>query len=273
MSLSELLPVVTVHLYALGTIAIVSGILSRTDWLKKLALWLFSLGIVAQTILIIILWGTNFPTLTQPIYVLMLSWLLIFITLIIWVYMKYESLLLPLTPLSLCVFLFALLLRHAKTPLPPELSGIVFSIHIGAIFLSLSLAAIGFGAGILFLLQEHTIKNKTPIVGFRKDIPALSVLDKVNALTVMLGFPLFSIGIIFGCISARLAWGSLFFFDPKEIISIIVWGLYAWLFYQRFTLGWQGRKPAILTVWIFIICVFSLVVVNFFTKTYHNFLS
>ncbi|MEF2677542.1 MAG: ABC transporter permease, partial [Bilophila wadsworthia] len=52
-----------------------------------------------------------------------------------------------------------------------------------------------------------------------------------------------------------------------------VWGLYAWLFHQRFTQGWQGRKPAILAIWIFTVCAFSLIVVNLFMTTHHSFLT
>lgn len=273
MNLSNVLPVITLHLYALGAIAIVSGILSQTQWLKKVAFVLLLVGVLIHTFLLISLWKGTIFTFTQPMYVFVLSWLLMVTILIIWVWLKYESLLLPVVPLALFIFLFALVLRHSKTPLPSEFSGTTFFIHISAIFLSLGLGALGFGAAILFLLQEKSIKDKIPLLGFQKDIPALSVLDKVNAFTVMLGFPLFSIGILFGFVSARLAWGDLFLLDPKELVSIIAWGLYAWLFYQRFTHGWQGKKPAILAICIFCICVFSLVVVNFFTETYHNFLS
>ncbi|AGC49733.1 cytochrome c biogenesis protein [Lawsonia intracellularis] len=271
MSWSELLPIIIVHFYALGTITIVSGVLSQTKWLTRIAFWLIFLGVITHTALLILLWETPFSTFTQPVYMFILSWLIIFIALIIWIYCKYETLLLPMVPLALLIFLFALLLRHTKMPLPPALPGITFAVHITAMFLSIGLTSLGFGASILFLLQEKSIKKKIPLIGFQKDIPALTILDKINALSVMIGFPLFSIGILFGIVSARLTWGNLFVFDPKEVISLIAWCLYAWLFYQRFTHGWQGRKPAILAIWIFCICVFSLVVVNFFTETYHNF--
>ena len=44
---------------------------------------------------------------------------------------------------------------------------------------------------------------------------------------------------------ARLAWGSIFTAILQELISLIVWALYALLFHQRQALGWQGRKPAL----------------------------
>ena len=38
MILPELLPVLAIHLYALGTAAVVAGILARNEWLKRAAL-------------------------------------------------------------------------------------------------------------------------------------------------------------------------------------------------------------------------------------------
>ena len=83
----------------------------------------------------------------------------------------------------------------------------------------------------------------------------------------------FSFSMLFGFISARINWGTILSGDPKEFISLVVWGLYAWLFHQRFTQGWQGRKPAILAIWIFTVCAFSLIVVNLFMTTHHSFLT
>lgn len=119
--------------------------------------------------------------------------------------------------------------------------------------------------------EEHQVEIKAG--GLPKGSPALSALDKINAFTTTVGFPLFTAGVLFGFISARINWGTILSGDPKEFISLVVWGLYAWLFHQRFTQGWQGRKPAILAIWIFTVCAFSLIVVNLFMTTHHSFLT
>lgn len=273
MTLPELLPILAIHLYALGTASVVAGILSRREWLKRLALALTLLAFVTQTVLIgEALWTGGPDALTRSMYVLILAWCFTFAGLMIWVWWgrRYEVLLLIVSPLALLMFLAALLLRHADMPMPPILSGMMFSIHIAATFASLGLITLAFGAGVLFLVQERTIKAKAKMVGFQKDIPALSALDKINAFATSVGFPLFTIGILFGCISARLTWGTLLSGDPKELVSLVGWALYAWLFHQRLTRGWQGRKPAILAIWIFGICVFSFVAVNLFMTSHHS---
>ena len=257
MILPELLPVLAIHLYALGTAAVVAGILARNEWLKRAALVLTVLAFTTHTLLLIATFmDDGFTGLTRSVYVQLLAWCITLSGLVAWLRWRYEALLLTVAPFSLLTFLIALLLRHAETPLPPVLSGMTFTIHIAAIF-----------------IQAKSIKSKSKLAGFQKDLPALSALDKINAFTTTVGFPLFTAGVLFGFISARINWGTILSGDPKEFISLVVWGLYAWLFHQRFTQGWQGRKPAILAIWIFTVCAFSLIVVNLFMTTHHSFLT
>ena len=56
-----------------------------------------------------------------------------------------------------------------------------FTIHIVAIFVSLGLMALASGAGVLFLIQAKTIKSKSKMAGFQKDLPAPVRADKINA--------------------------------------------------------------------------------------------
>ena len=48
MILPELLPVLAIHLYALGTAAVVAGILARNEWLKRAALVLTVLAFTTR---------------------------------------------------------------------------------------------------------------------------------------------------------------------------------------------------------------------------------
>lgn len=273
MTLPELLPVLAIHLYALGAVAVVAGILARRNWLKRTALWLTVIAFAAHTFLLgSTLWANGFAGLPRSAYMLLLAWCITLSGLIAWIRYRYEALLLVVAPVALLAFLAALLLRHADVPLPSSLSGMTFTIHIGTIFISIGLMALAFGAGVLFLMQERTIKSKNRMTGFQKDMPALASLDRINEIATTVGFPLFSIGILFGFVSARLSWGTLLSGDPKELVSLIAWGLYAWLFHQRFAQGRQGRRPAQLAVAVFLFCALSLIVVNLALPSHHNFL-
>ena len=197
MILPELLPVLAIHLYALGTAAVVAGILARNEWLKRAALVLTVLAFTTHTLLLIATFmDDGFTGLTRSVYVQLLAWCITLSGLVAWLRWRYEALLLTVAPFSLLTFLIALLLRHAETPLPPVLSGMTFTIHIAAIFISIGLMALAFGAGVLFLIQAKSIKSKSKLAGFQKDLPALSALDKINAFTTTVGFPLFTAGVL-----------------------------------------------------------------------------
>ena len=127
------------------------------------------------------------------------------------------------------------------------------------------------GAGALFLWQEGAIKKKMPLEGFRKDLPALGALDRVNAMATLIGFPCYSLGILCGFLWARISWGSFVSGDMKEWVSLIILAVYALLFHQRQALGWRGRKPAILALVIFSASLFSMFVVNTVFPTQHGF--
>ena len=274
MILPELLPVLAIHLYALGTASAVAGVLARRDWLNRTALALTGLAFCAHTFLLgDSLFLLGFAGLTRAVYVSFLAWCITLGGLLAWVRWRYDSLLLVSTPLALLAFLVALLLRHADAPLPPVLSGMTFTIHIIAMFASIGLMTLAFGAGLLFLYQNKQIKAKVKLEGFNKDMPALSALDRINRLTVMTGFPLYTIGLLFGFVAARLNWGTLLSGDPKELVSLAVWGIYALLFHMRFAQGRQGRKPAELAIIVFLCCAFSLLVVNLLLPTHHSFLT
>ena len=102
-------------------------------------------------------------------------------------------------------------------------------------------------------------------------MPALAILDKINFICALCAFPLFTVGLAFG-----FAWAPPIFDqeinDPKIIVSLLVWILLAILFHNRLAKGWRGKKPALLTIYIFLLCVFSILIVNFWLPTRHDFM-
>jgi len=205
-------------------------------------------------------------------YLQLLAWFLLLCGMLGWWKFKLEAPLLFAAPLAFLLAAVAHPFLHRQIVLPTQLSGHFYALHIGALFLSLAFIALALGAGLLFLYMHRKIKSKERLVGFQKDFPALSILDKINALCVTIGFPLYTIGIGAGFVWSASVWGKTFSGDPKEITSLLVWLGFAVLFHQRLLRGWQGRKPALFVIGLFALCVFSIVVVNTFLSTHHAFL-
>ena len=66
---------------------------------------------------------------------------------------------------------------------------------------------------------------------------------------------------ITGSIWANSAWGSYWSWDPKETWSLITWVIYLVLLHLR-TIGWRGRKMAVLSIAGFVFVLVSFFVVS-----------
>ncbi len=139
---------------------------------------------------------------------------------------------------------------------------------------SLSLLAYGFFAlagigGLMYLLQERTIKRKRFGL-FYSRLPSLETLDKLNHHCLSVGFPLLTLGMITGSLWAKQALGSYWHWDPKETWTLITWLLYAGLIHQRFTVGWRGRQAAWLSIAALVVALFTYWGVSVFFAGYHG---
>ncbi|MBD5417837.1 MAG: cytochrome c biogenesis protein CcsA [Desulfovibrio sp.] len=263
---------ITLAVYALAGAAGLVGMLARLPSWRKGACFLAAAAFACQTILLALgAHGAHHGGLTLGAYLQMLAWFVLLCGLGLWARFRQEAPLIFAALLGLILFLMSTPWLEQAVPLPPSLKGPFFAFHIGALFLSLGLLALAFAAGALFLFLERRIKSKQRMQGIWQDMPALAILDKINAVCALTAFPLYTLGIVAGLFWARPVFGSTLSGDPKEVVSLLVWLLLGVLFHNRLANGWKGRKPARLAVFIFLLSLFSLVVVNVFMETHHAF--
>jgi cytochrome c-type biogenesis protein CcsB len=154
------------------------------------------------------------------------------------------------------------------TPLMPALQSNWLTIHVTTCFFGYAAFAVSFGISILYLIQD---RKGMPHEGSSKWLPSLPILDEINYKSIVIGFPMLSLGIITGAAWANYAWGSYWSWDPKETWSLITWFVYAAFLHARIIRDWRGRKAAVLSVIGFAAVLFTYFGVNYLLSGLHSY--
>jgi cytochrome c-type biogenesis protein CcsB len=141
--------------------------------------------------------------------------------------------------------------------------------HVLAIFLGEAAFTLAAGLGVLYLIQENTIKTKKHRF-FLKRLPSLDLLDSSGYACIVVGFTMLTLGLITGLVYAKSYWGRFWSWDPKEVWSAITWIFYAVLLHERLTVGWRGRKSAIMAIIGFGVLLFTFLGVNLLLGGHHG---
>lgn len=170
----------------------------------------------------------------------------------------------------------AALITAAAVPLPREpavaeaiLNNAWLVVHIFSVFVGEASLALACGLGCLYLLQERAIKTKNHGFFFKR-LPPLELLDSAGYVCIVTGFALITLGLITGFVYAKALWGRFWSWDPKEIWSGITWLIYAALLHQRLTVGWRGRRAALMAILGFVVVLFTFLGVNLLLEGHHG---
>ncbi len=177
------------------------------------------------------------------------------------------------TFVSILLFLLlivASLASREMTPLVPALQSNWLPIHAGSSIIAYGFLALAFCGGIMYLLQEWELKSKRFGYFFER-LPSLDALDQLNSHCLSAGFVFLSIGIVTGSIWAHQAWGAFWQWDPKETWSLITWFIYLVQLHQRFTVGWRGKRAAVMAIIGFCAIIFTLWGVTYLLGGLHSY--
>lgn len=165
-------------------------------------------------------------------------------------------------------------LSDAIDPLVPALQSNWLTYHVITCFLGYAAFAVACGVSIMYLIKarhEEQESGDSPAGGIVGLFPSTKILDDINYKSIMIGFPLLTLGIITGAAWANYAWGTYWSWDPKETWSLIVWFIYAAFLHARFTRGWVGRRAAILSIVGFLATIFCYLGVNLVLSGLHSY--
>ncbi|MGD0917888.1 MAG: c-type cytochrome biogenesis protein CcsB [Thermodesulfobacteriota bacterium] len=155
------------------------------------------------------------------------------------------------------------------TPLVPALQSNWLAIHVITCFLGYASFAVSFGISILYLMQDG---KKAGTGGVAKWMPSAPILDEINYKSIVIGFPMLTLGIVTGAAWANYAWGTYWSWDPKETWSLITWFIYAAFLHARLTRDWKGRKAAYLSIFGFAAVLFTYFGVNYVISGLHSYI-
>lgn len=154
--------------------------------------------------------------------------------------------------------------------LNPVLKSSVLGMHVSSAMLGYSALAISAVYGGLYLMMYHEIRSNKFGIVYRK-LPDLQTLEKLSYASIILGFVFLTIAILIGYVWLPKTIDDFSYTDPKLIITDIVWVIYFVALVSRKAMRWTGRTVVILAVVGFVLTIASMVVVNVFMHSFHNF--
>lgn len=254
-----------------ATVLWLGYLLIQKESLYRYGVWIMSGGWSLHTLALIIgiLERGYFSVATLGQTLVFFSWALVAAYLFFtWRYpiRVLGTLVAPLAALTLT----GALILPGPGPVSPLLQSLWLTFHIGTALLGNATFTLAFLGGILYLLQEHQLKSKQ-FGFFYHRLPSLDRLDALNYYCLTIGFPLLTAGIISGSLYSQYTQGTFWRWDPKETMTLIAWLLYAALLHERLTVGWRGRRAALMAILGFMVLMVTFLGANLWMQGYHSF--
>jgi cytochrome c-type biogenesis protein CcsB len=102
-------------------------------------------------------------------------------------------------------------------------------------------------------------------------LPEPETLDKLAFRMVLIGFPLWTFGVMMGAVWGERAWGRWWGNDPKEIMAAVTWIVYAIYFHARAIGKWRGYRTTAIASLGFVSVVATFYFVNLWIVGLHSY--
>jgi len=249
---------VTMGLYFVATVSFLAYLLRRSEALSKVSLAITAAGFISHTIGLVIrmvdVSSSAPPSFSDALS--FFSWMIILVFVLVEFRHQIHVLGSFMVPLALVSLVSSAALPETVPTLQPVFKTLWF--HVTLSMLGTVGFTVAFVAGLMYLIQDRLLKSKQFNVLYSK-LPALDFLDHLNQQSIVLGFPLLTLGIVTGAISAEFARGSYVSWNPEQTWALVTWVFYFVVLLGRLTVGWRAKRAAYLTVIGFACVILTLV--------------
>jgi ABC-type uncharacterized transport system permease subunit len=191
------------------------------------------------------------------------SWMALFAVLFVLVWLRRARLmaLVGLVAPAAFVGTFFAALRFPHSPAAPLVGRASSWPHLHILLASTGLALLGVAcvAGLLFLFVDRNLKRHRRL---RPRWPSLEALDRVNRVSLALGFLLLTLGVATGMLWVASESGRPWTGTAHEIGSVLAWAVYGGLVVARFAGHQRGRRAAVAAIGGFAFLFFAVIGVS-----------
>jgi ABC-type transport system involved in cytochrome c biogenesis permease subunit len=252
--------------YLAAAVAAALGFTLPSQRLSRAAVAGLALGVVLHTLAF---WqlhaGESTPPLTDLAYVVpFVVWILTLFYLLVLIRVRLIGLAVVVAPLAF-IGTFVEFLGAPRVESGAEQASPVWShVHVLLSSAGLALLAVAGVAGALYLARHRTIKSKRR-AALRMPLPSLEALDRVNALSLVVGFLLLSLGVVTGVLWTQAVEDRLWPGTMHANATLVAWLVLAVLVAARFGTGQGARQSALSSMGAFILMLLAVVGVGMLT--------
>jgi ABC-type uncharacterized transport system permease subunit len=239
--------------YGVGLLYALFALSVKNDWLSRIVIPAMGVGMVFHFVSLTEAFALSGQLTLASVHnsESLLAFLIVAAFMVVYAFYRTTSPGIVVFPL---VFLLAFVAATGQQPFlitEPGLRTGWLLAHITLIFIGYAALFLSFGASLIYLIQERSLKSKKPS-GMLGRLPALQVIDEIGYRSLLLGFGPMTLGLIAGTVVAQSTFGRVDFLDPKILLSILMWAVYMLMLYTRWNSGWRGRRAAYLATFAFV---------------------
>lgn len=265
--------IVVIFLYFISSVWSIGHIIKPAFFNKKVAKWSMMMGFLTHSGFLIFLGleSGNIPITNVYESFISLIWCILFVYINLDYLYKLPSLDTFLVPVVTALSLWALTFDGGDLFITVSLQSFWLIAHIIPIFIGYASFTISFSLSIMYLTQQRQLKHKLFGPLFTR-LPSLEGIDRLMWKTISFGFPLLTLGLVFGTfwVKTQNILGEQWYLDYKVVLGLATWLIYAALLHMRLVASFHGTKIACLTIAGFCLVLFTFIG-TFFMGTKHAF--